>query len=182
MLESRMQIAVYGGSFNPPHVGHAMVAGWLLWTGRAEQVWLVPCAEHAFDKELAPFEARIAMCRALAGAVGGPVVVEDVESRMPTPSYTWNTLERLSEQHRQHRFRLVVGADTLEQTDLWHRWDDIVERYEPIVVGRGGYPAVAGAPTFPELSSSEIRARLRSGQSVDHLVPGGVLEHLGVYE
>ena len=176
-----MQIAVYGGSFNPPHVGHAMVAGWLLWTERAEEVWLLPCAEHAFDKALAPFERRRAMCEALARAVGPSVRVEPIEESLPQPSYTWNTLEALAARHPEHRFRLVVGADALEVTHLWHRWEDIVERYEPLVVGRGAYPPVPGAPTFPELSSTDIRDALSRGDAVDHLVPAGVAAHLEVY-
>ena len=59
-----MDVAVYGGSFNPPHIGHAMVAAWLLWTRRVEEVWLVPAFAHAFDKALRPFAARVEMVEA----------------------------------------------------------------------------------------------------------------------
>lgn len=175
-----MQIAVYGGSFNPPHVGHAMVASWLRWTTRVDQVWLVPAYDHAFSKELAPYAERLRLCQALATLVEARVC--GIEAELPRPSYTWNTLCALRDQHPQHRFRLVVGADTLDQTDQWHRWADIAEHFKPIVVGRGGFPAVPGAPTFPGVSSTEVRAAIAAGEPVDHLVPACVLAELrGLY-
>lgn len=170
-----MRIAVYGGSFNPPHVGHAMVAGWLRWADRADQVWLIPAFSHPFDKALAPFASRVAACEALAALVGPWVRVDPIEATLPTPSYTIDTLATLSARHPEHQFRLVVGADVLPTTDAWKRWDEIVARHAPIVVGRGGYPDVPGAPTFPSISSSEVRAALSEGRGVDHLVPDGVL-------
>src|SRR5687767_5598917 len=114
-----MRIAVYGGSFNPPHVGHAMVAGWLAWTGTADEVWLLPSFVHPFDKELAPFPRRVAMCEALARSVGRWVRVETIESTLPTPSYTIDVLDALAARHRGHELRLVVGADVLTAVGQW---------------------------------------------------------------
>lgn len=170
-----MRIAVYGGSFDPPHVGHAMVAAWLRWTGHAEEVWLVPTFAHAFGKQLTPFDTRRRWCEALAADVGPWVRVCTVESELPEPSYTIDTLQALAAAHPQHRFRLVVGGDVLGQVQDWRRWDLIQERFEPLVVGRAGYPPVPGAVSFPEVSSTEIRARLSQGQPVDHLLTRGVL-------
>jgi nicotinate-nucleotide adenylyltransferase len=174
-----MDVAVYGGSFNPPHVGHAMVAGWLTWTERAEQVWLLPAASHAFRKALAPWSQRVAMCEELARMLGPRVQVCGIESELPAPSYTWVTLSALRERHPEHRFRLVVGSDTLEQTHLWHRWVDIEREFSPLVVGRVGYAEVPGAPTFPGVSSTSIREALARGEAVDHLVPAAVLARVG---
>lgn len=170
-----MQVAVFGGSFNPPHLGHAMVAGWLRWAGRADEVWLVPAFHHAFDKPMAPFSRRVAACERLATLVGPWVRVEPIEATLPTPSYTLGTLEALAARHPDVRLRLVVGADAHAQRGLWHRWADIEAHFDPIVVGRGGRQ-VDGAPTFPDVSSSEIRRRLAAGEPVDALVPDGVLQ------
>jgi nicotinate-nucleotide adenylyltransferase len=172
--ENGMRVAVYGGSFNPPHVGHAMVAGWLRWTDLVDQVWLLPAFVHPFDKELAPFDRRVAMVEALAADVGPWVRVEPIEGELPSPSYTIDTLDVLAARHPAHRFRLVVGADVLDSVHLWKRWDAIVSSYAPIVVGRQGYPCPAGAIEFPGVSSTAIRARLAEGRPVDHLVPAGV--------
>ena len=170
-----MRIAVYGGSFNPPHVGHAMVASWLRWTERADQVWLVPTASHAFSKKLTPFELRVRWLRAFAETLGPWTQVCTIEATMPSPSYTFDTLEALAAKHPEHSFRLVIGADNLAQRHLWHRWSDIEAGYDPIVVGRAGYPPVPDAPTFPGVSSTVVRERLAQGLSVAHLVPAAVL-------
>lgn len=173
------EVAVFGGSFDPPHVGHAMVAGWLLWTERVEQVWLVPTYAHAFGKRLSPFARRVAMCRALARDLGGGVHVEAVEADLPVPSYTIQTLRELSRRHPGHALRLVVGADVLQQVDSWRDWDRVVAEYNPIFVGRHGFPPVEDSPLFPGVSSTEVRRRLASGEPVEHLVPAGVLRVLG---
>ncbi len=170
-----MQVAVYGGSFDPPHVGHAMVAGWLLWTGRVDRVLLVPAFRHAFDKRSSPFERRLALCRAMAADVQPQrIEVLDIEAQLPTPSYTLHTLRALAERHPDWRLRLVVGADVLDQTDHWHAWEHIQAEFEPVVVVRVGWPPVPGAPSLPGVSSPEIRALLPDGRPVDHLVTAGV--------
>ncbi len=169
-----MRIAVYGGSFNPPHVGHGLVAAWLRWTERADEVWLLPCFDHPFEKEMASFEHRVAMCRELAVAVGPWVKVNEVERTLPSPSFTIDTLDALAGSHPEHRFRWVLGADLLPTVGRWKRWDRIEAEYSPIVVGRGGYTGPSDALVFPDVSSTEIRRRVRSGEPIDHLVPAGV--------
>ncbi len=173
-----MRVAIYGGSFNPPHVGHAMVAAWLRWTDLADEVCLVPTFAHAFGKRLLPFELRMALCDALADSVGPGVRTEPIERDLPPPSYTIDTLEALADRHPDHTFRLVVGADVLPDTPRWKAWAAIESRFDPIIVGRGGYPPIAGVPTFPTVSSTEIRDALRAGAPVDLLVPKAVRQLL----
>lgn len=170
-----MRVAVYGGSFNPPHVGHAMVAAWLRWTDQVDAVWLVPVVGHPFAKDLPPHAERVRWCEALAGVVGPWVDVCGIEADLPTPSYTVNTLEALAVRHPEHTFRLVLGADAFAQRAGWHRWSDIERSFAPIVVGRDGYPAGPDAVSFPNISSTEVRARLAEGRPVDHLMPAAVL-------
>ncbi len=174
-----MRIAVYGGSFDPPHLGHAMVAAWVLWTDRADAVWLLPCASHPFEKAMTAFEARLGLCERLAEVVGGAVSTCDVERSLPAPNYTWDTLCHLRATYEQHSFALLAGADTLEQVHLWHRWKDIAEQFDPIIVGREGYPSREDAPTFPGFSSTQVRALLAEGGRVDHLVPARILDQIG---
>ncbi len=165
-----MEIAVYGGSFNPPHVGHAMVAAWLRWTGLAEQVWLVPAFNHAFEKHLAPFPLRMEACRRMAVSLGDWAKVDGIEEVLPGPSYTIRTLDSLAQRNPGLRLRWVVGSDALPTLHLWREWDRIVQDYPPIIVGRVGYAEVEGAPTFPDVSSTEVRRRLAEGRSVQHLL------------
>lgn len=170
-----MRVAIYGGSFNPPHVGHAMVAAWLVWTEQVDEVWLVPTFHHAFDKPLAPFERRLSACAALAGLIGPRVKVEAIEATLPAPSFTVQTLDALAARHPGVELRLVVGADVVPQLPMWRAWDQIADRYHPIVVGRAGFGPGDRGPSFPAVSSTEIRRRLAAGERVDDLVPPVVL-------
>jgi nicotinate-nucleotide adenylyltransferase len=172
-----MRIAVYGGSFNPPHVGHLMVASWLRWTDRADEVWLLPTWSHPFAKDLAPFDERVAMCEAVAATVEG-VRVCLLERELRSPSYTIDTLGELERRHPAYTFRLVVGADVLPETPRWRDWEGIATRFAPIVVGRQGWPTPPGAVDFPGVSSTEIRDRSRAGQPLDHLVPAVIVDRV----
>lgn len=174
-----MRIGVYGGSFNPPHVGHAMVAAWLRWTARVDEVWFVPSYAHPFEKRLTDHALRMRWCEALTSELGSGFRVDGIEADLPKPSFTIDTLNTLAERHPEHRFRLVVGADVLPTTAKWKDWASIAARFAPVVVGRVGYPAVEGVVAFPDVSSSEIRDRLRRGLPVDHLVPASVLALIG---
>lgn len=179
-----MRIAVYGGSFDPPHVGHLMVSGWLRWTDQVDEVWLVVSHGHPFGKDSAPFADRVAWCRLAVAELPG-VEVSDVEDRLPRPNYTIDTLEALASAHPEHRFRFVLGTDALATVDRWHRWPDVAKRFRPIVVARAGHPApgpVVG-PVFPEVSSTDVRDLARRGAPIDTLVPRRVhdlvLRHYG---
>ncbi len=178
-----MRIGIYGGSFNPPHLGHAMVSAWLLWADQVDEVWLLPTYKHAFNKTLAPFEHRVRMCQALAQEVRpGSVRVCTVEREFPGTSYMVETLKCLAERHPTHVFRLVVGADILSETHLWRDWEVIERRWPPIVVGRQGYPSPVGTVDFPGISSTEIRDALGKGEDVSHWLPKAVMQTLdGAY-
>ena len=123
------------------------------------------------------------MCQALARAVGEWVNVCTVEKELPAPNYTINTLRCLTERHPEKDFRLVVGADTIPEWPKWHQWEAIESDFRPIVVGRQGYAALPGTVAFPNISSTEVRARLGLGEDCSHLVPPAVLELVaGLYD
>ena len=169
-----MRIAVYGGSFNPPHVAHAMVASWLLWTDLVDEVWMVPVFQHAFEgvhgKKLAPYSDRVAWCRLLQTDVDKRISVSEIESTLSTPSYSIDTLCALKKQHPEHLFRLVIGADVVPDLPKWKDWNHIEKKFAPIVVGRGGYPCPKGSISFPEVSSSSIRESLQQAIIPSHFL------------
>ncbi len=174
-----MRVAIYGGSFNPPHVGHAMVASWLRWTDRVDEVWFLPSFSHPFAKDLAPFQQRVLMCEALAAEISA--VVCTIESKLPTPSYSIDVLRALAGKYPENQFQLVVGADVVEELPRWKAWHEIDAEFAPIIVGRQGYVCPPGAVEFPPVSSTDIRARLAAGEGVEHLVPAAVRGQLAFY-
>jgi nicotinate-nucleotide adenylyltransferase len=177
-----VQVGLFGGSFDPPHVGHAMVVSWLLWTEQVDEVWLMPAFEHPLDKALIPFAHRVKACQALASLFPSQVKVCEVERDLPRPSYTLNSLEALSVAHPETQFRLVAGSDILDQVDAWHKWDEITARFSPILVSRAGYRQLPESPVFPAVSSTAIREAISQGRTVEQLVPAGVLKAIsGLY-
>ncbi len=180
-------VAVYGGSFNPPHLAHAMVATTLRLSGLCDELWLVPVFRHAFEatqrKKLAPFARRVGWCQSMCAELGAWAQVSAVEAALPPPSYTIHTLLHFAQHHPAHQFRLVVGADVLTESAAWRSWDRIVAEFDPIVVGRQGVEAPLPRPALalPAVSSSEVRRRLREGAAVDHLIPRVVLDELRLH-
>lgn len=172
------RVAVFGGSFNPPHVSHVLAAAYVLATQPVDQLLVIPAFDHPFGKSLAPFEHRFALCeRAFADV--RRVVVSDVERRLGGESKTLFTLEALARENPGWSLRLIVGGDILNESHKWFAWDRVVALAPPIVLGRAGHPAPgAPAPVLPELASRDLRAMLANGEDVGALVPSAVRAYI----
>ena len=169
-----MRVAFFGGSFNPPHVAHQLVALYVLETASVDELWLVPCWQHPFDKSLAPYAHRLRMCELAVTALGPRARVSDIEGRLGGESRTLRTLKALRAEHPADDFWLVVGADIEPELPSWYGAEELLRTVPRIVVGRGGF--AGGGLTMPAVSSTEVRARLARGESVRELVPRSV-EH-----
>jgi nicotinate-nucleotide adenylyltransferase len=172
-------VAVFGGSFNPPHVAHVLMAVYVLSACEVDEFLVVPTYIHPFAKPLAPYEDRWEMCRLAFGWLPG-VRLSRLEQELGGPSHTLRTLRHLSKQHPEWRMRLVVGADVLVDAPRWVGFDEIRALAPPIVLGRVGYqgdrstdPAV-----MPEVSSTQIREAIQEGrgEQVRNMVPHAVFE------
>jgi len=159
----RKSVAIYGGSFDPPHVSHVLAAVYALKIAGFERVLVVPVFEHAFHKQLTPFEHRTRMCElAFAGIAG--VEVSSVERELSTPSLTLCTLEHLATLHPDWSMRLLVGSDVLGETSKWHAFERVSQLAPPYVVARPGYEHPdAGAALLPDVSSTRVREALAAG-------------------
>lgn len=173
------RVGIYGGSFDPPHLGHVLSVAWALSAGSLDEVWAIPTWEHAFGKAHgAPFDARMTMCE-LAFAPFRGVTTMDIERELGDVSRTLHTLEAIRDRHPEAELRLLIGADVLPTVDRWYRWDGIVRIAPPLVVGRVGYPAPEGCPiSIPNVSSTEVRATLDRGGDLEGLVPTAVIQHI----
>jgi nicotinate-nucleotide adenylyltransferase len=185
-----MTVALFGGSFNPVHAAHQLVALYVLETQPVDQVWFVPTYVHPFGKPLEPYEHRIAMCELAIAALGPRAVVSRAEedlARRPgfVSSRTIDLLELLAEQHPADTFRLVIGSDILAETDKWHRWDAVAAAAPPIVIARPGFPGGQGVE-MPDISATQIRELLaRRDQAAEALVPRSVMGYIarhGLYD
>jgi nicotinate-nucleotide adenylyltransferase len=175
-----MNVAVYGGSFNPPHVAHVLACALVLSLEDVDRVLVVPTYRHPFAKPLAPYDDRVTMCE-IAMAWIPRVEVSRVEEDLGGESRTLRTLEHLAKSHADWRLRLVIGADIVAEAPRWFGFDEIAKLAPPIVRGRAGIPAPgAGPPLLPEVSSTRIREAIahRAWGDVATLVPRRVLAHI----
>jgi nicotinate-nucleotide adenylyltransferase len=186
------RVAVFGGSFNPPHTAHLAAAVLVLACHPIDRVLLVPAFQHPFAKALAPFEDRIRMCELAMGWLPG-VEVTRVEQELGGEGKTLHTLEHLLALHPDWTLRLVMGADLVAESSKWYRFDRVRALAPPLLIGRAGVEVHASGlgplPRFvlPPISSTEVRARIRAGawEDLADMVPRAVLEHVrtrGLYK
>lgn len=173
-----MQIALVGGSFNPPHVGHQLAALYVRSTLPIDEVWLVPTFRHPFGKPHEPFEHRVAMCEELAKDLGPWLKVSAAEREVGGQGRTIELLHWLLPRHPDDRFHFIIGSDILDDLPNWKDWDQIQKLVTVTVLHRAGYPApVAVGPPLAQVSSTEIRTRLERGDAPTELVPRAVLAY-----
>jgi nicotinate-nucleotide adenylyltransferase len=162
---SSVEFGVFGGSFDPPHIAHTLLVSCALSAYGLERVLVIPAYAHAFGKQSSSFEDRLRMCELAFGELPR-VEVCDVERDLPAPSYMVNTLAALEQRFPAVQLRLLIGADIVTETHAWHDFARIARVAPPIVFERQGAPSHdASQPALPHVSSSEIRRRLRTGES-----------------
>ena len=173
-----VEIALLGGSFNPPHVGHLLLALFVKATEPVDEVWLLPAYRHPFGKPLADFEHRRRMCELMCKDASGWLKTSDVERHVGGEGRTVDTLEWLTHTFAQHRFAWIIGSDILKDLAHWKDFSRVEQMARIIVVQRAGHPSArAVGPPMPEVSSTAIREQLQRGEDASHLVPRCVLAY-----
>jgi nicotinate-nucleotide adenylyltransferase len=170
LAHSNVRVAVYGGSFDPPHVAHQEAVRLVASLDEIDRVLVLPVFDHVFDKSLASFDHRVAMCE-LCMLDQPNVEVSRLEATLQRPNFTLNTLRALLQAHPEFRLRLVVGADVLQDAAKWHRFPEVVLLAPLLPLGRVGVPSnAAPPPVLPDVSSTEIRSAL-AGRATGRLPP-----------
>lgn len=182
------RIGIFGGTFDPVHNGHLSIARSFLDSGYIDELWILPSPDppHKTDQTLTEFPLRKRMLEAAFSPFGN-VVVSDLENRLPHPSYTIQTIEHLKKQYPEKTFYLCIGEDSLIEFDTWYKPGRILEECELLVASRPGIDTegvrseimrrshfVDHEPV--QISSTELRSRLREGKDVDNLLPDPVLK------
>ena len=193
---SDRRIGIFGGSFNPPHIAHLLVAELISEQFDLDHVlWLTNFQSPLKNVEdIAPASHRLAMTR-LAIEGNERFSVSDLEVRRGGISYTIDTIRTLQDAHPHVDFRLIAGSDSLADFDTWREPQEILDRVRLIIFRRPASEAVtftaglearidyADAPLF-DVSATVIRNRIRAQKSIRYMVPEAVrsyiLEH-GLY-
>jgi nicotinate-nucleotide adenylyltransferase len=193
-----MRIGLFGGTFDPIHLGHLILAERCREEAGLDEVWFLPSYRppHKADHALTRFEQRCEMV--LLAITGQPAFrVEPIEKELPPPSYTAETLAELRRRHPEHQFALIVGADSLVDLPAWHEPQRVVEQAELLAVPRPGVdfwsgPQLAAALGLPAdavrlravacpligIASHELRRRVAEGKTIRYAVPRAVEEYI----
>lgn len=183
-----MKIGLFFGSFNPVHVGHMIIANYIVTHTDLDQVWMVvsPHNPHKKKKSLARDHDRLHLVR-LAIGENLRIKASDIEFGLPQPSYTIDTLTYLNEKHPKKEFCLIMGGDNLGSLHKWKNYESIIENYSIMVYKRPRYRlgelkdhpnvTICDAPLL-QISASYIRKCIIENKSIQYLVPDEVYKYL----
>lgn len=176
----KKKVGIFGGSFNPIHTGHIALAKSLCQQAGLDEVWLMVSPMNPFKKEatdLLTDKLRLEMAEQ-AIADEPKLKACDYEFHMPKPSYTWHTLQALSQDFPHVSFTLLIGGDNWASFDKWFHHEDILSHHPIVVYPRKGCDIgkVPSGVTIVEtpllnISSTEIRQRIKEGKSIHGMVP-----------
>ncbi len=189
------KIGLYFGSFNPIHVGHLIIADYFSQQNLFDEVWLVVSPHNPLKdpSDLASVDHRLEMAR-IATADHSALKVCDIETRLPSPSFTVNTMKALQEQYPEVQWSVIIGEDSLVHFDKWKDYQWLMETFsffvfprvlsdeERDIIKAKNFPVqMVNAPLI-EVSSTSIRQKLRSGTSIKYLVTNVVENYLSQHQ
>ncbi|MBQ0070076.1 MAG: nicotinate-nucleotide adenylyltransferase [Bacteroidales bacterium] len=184
-----MKIGIMGGSYNPIHIGHAIIANYIIQNTCLDKLWLMVSPENPFKsgQKMASDMDRIRMTEMVASRLDN-VVTSAFEFSLPRPSYTIDTLNALQSKFPDDEFYLIIGADNWAAFERWRNHQEIIENFHIFVYPRRGYDVVipqdvankvelVDAP-FIEVSSTKIREQLGEYKNMCFYLPEDVYEYI----
>ncbi|HJV30671.1 MAG TPA: nicotinate-nucleotide adenylyltransferase [Bacillales bacterium] len=179
------KVGILGGTFDPPHHGHLLIANEVLSSLQLDEVWFMPNQEppHKKKSETIKNEDRLQMLE-LALKDNQQFRVESIELERSGPSFTIETMKILKSQYPDYQFFFIIGADMIEYLPKWHKINELVELVQFVGVDRPdynhdtNYPIIYVDVPAIEVSSSLIRERLKKGKTVRYLLPEPVIEYI----
>jgi nicotinate-nucleotide adenylyltransferase len=173
----RRRIGIYGGTFDPIHHGHLILAREAREQLELEKVVFVPAATSPFkDAPVTPAADRLAMLQAAIADEPG-FAIDEVELHRPPPSYTIDTIESISAREPGAELFCLIGRDNVNGLTKWHRFSDLEKLVEFVVLDRAGESAIHSYRLVQRsinISATDIRNRVASQRSIRYLVPESV--------
>ena len=184
-----MKIGIMGGSFNPIHIGHAIIANYIIQNTCLDKLWLMVSPENPFKigQKMVSDMDRIRMTEMVAGRLEN-VITSAFEFSLPRPSYTIDTLNALQLKFPDDEFYLIIGADNWAAFDRWRNHQELIEKFHVLVYPRRGYDVVIhqdvahkveliDAPLV-EVSSTKIREQLGEYKNMCFYLPEDVYDYI----
>lgn len=181
-----MKIGLLGGAFNPPHLGHLMIAQQVLDFTDTDQVWFLPNYGQIPPKPVASVNHRFAMTKLLSLDRTQTSTIE-IDHQLDG-----DTINLVSYLPHEHLFRFIIGSDQLPTFHLWGRWEELLHRLPFFVFPRYGFP---NEPLYPNMtmvthellvgtniSSTKIRNRVKQGLPIEQFVPAPIAQYITAHK
>lgn len=185
----RLKIGLYFGSYNPIHIGHLVIANYMVEYTDIDQLWFVVSPQNPFKKKenlLADYHRLELVNRAIEH--DDRFRASNIEFNLPKPSYTIDTLTYLHERYPDYSFSILMGSDNLENFHKWKNSEFLLENYGVTVYPRPGFEmsevpnhkniTIANDTPLMEISSSFIRNAIKEGKDIRHFMPPKAWEYL----
>ena len=191
------KVGIFGGSFNPIHLGHTALAAYICEQGLVDEVWLMVSPQNPLKHDITLLDEKERLHMARLAVAHYPMLKAcDFEFTLPRPSYTYHTLQALRKAYPDHEFSLIIGEDNWQCFDRWYRGEDIA-RETPIIV----YPreveglelsvesksqlsivncqlSILKNPPLLPYSSTEVRHHIAAGQETSHMLHPDVAQYI----
>lgn len=183
--EKMKKIGIFGGTFDPPHFGHLLMANEVRFRLNLDEIWFMPNQQppHKLKTSNTTNENRLQML--LKAIHGQPQFrIETIEFSRSGPSYTIDSIMVLKDQFPLNQFYFIIGADMIEYLPKWHRIDDLIQLVQFVGVKRPGYtedtdyPIIYVEAPLIEISSKMIRNRIQNKETIRYLLPEAVREYI----
>ena len=172
------KIGIFGGTFDPIHHGHLLLARDALEQLGLDSLLFIPAARSPPKRGQKPAEADLRVEMLRAAIEGEPrFCLEELELARPAPSYSVETIEALKRREPDSEFVYLIGEDNVAQLPSWHRFAELENMVQFVVLDRSGLKSEHPYPVIHrhiDISATDIRNRVASGQSIRYLVPPAV--------
>lgn len=181
-----LRTGIFSGTFNPLHIGHLIVANYILEYAELDEIWFLPTPENPLKGDVPKLNAQLRL-EIVRKSIAhfDRFKVSDFEFSLPRPNYTLNTLRALEEKYSDRTFELIIGSDNWRNFEQWFAYEQLIANYRILVYPRKGasienlpnneHVVVVDAPEI-EISSTFIREALRQDKEIPFFMAPGVFK------
>ena len=182
-----MRIGLFFGSFNPIHIGHLIIANYILNETALEKIWFIISPLNPFKTNNVLLDENVRLHLAKAAIKNDDrILASDVEFQLSRPSFTINTLSYLKENYPDNRFSIIMGSDSFRNLHQWKNFESIISSYKILIYRRPSFEIekainaeieIISAPQL-NISSTDVRKLIEQGKSIRYLVPEKVRKEI----